>query len=377
MEKKTQEYLKLLLIPRIGNARFARIISQIETDVNDIFKIDKQDLRKILGISDKEAFEIINSKNIANERFVKELEQIEKHQVTVIRIDEQEYPKQLRNLFAPPPLLFIKGKILDQDMMSIAIVGTRYPSTYGANIAYDLAQDLADRKITVISGLARGIDAYAHKGALKRGGRTIAVCGTGLATTYPVENIKLREEIEETGAVISEFPMTTNPDKHNFPLRNRVISGLSLGTCVVEAAARSGALITARYAMEQGKEVFAVPGNITNIRAVGPHKLIQDGAKLVINVEDILEELKEPLLWKDKRVNITESSENDKSIKTIGLSEEEKKIYGMLCNEDKLHIEVVAENLGMNLSDLLGILTGLELKGMIKQLAGKFYCKAN
>ncbi|NQT23051.1 MAG: DNA-protecting protein DprA [Candidatus Omnitrophica bacterium] len=222
----------------------------------------------------------------------KEIELIEKLGIKVITIDDKEYPSNLKHIYNPPKVLYVKGKIVPKDHYSIAVVGARKSSTYGRETAARLARELAEKSITVVSGMARGIDTYAHRGALESGGRTIAVLGCGINIIYPPENKSLMEEISKSGAVISEFPINTPPLRRNFPMRNRIISGLSFGVVVVEAAEKSGSLITASLALEQGREVFSVPGRVDTRLSRGTLALIKEGAKLVENVDDILEEVK-------------------------------------------------------------------------------------
>ncbi len=211
-----------------------------------------------------------------------------------LSFSDKGYPTNLKYIYDPPPTLYVKGNILPEDNIAIAIIGSRRATYYGLKNAENLSFELAAGGITIISGLARGVDSAAHRGALKAGGRTIAVLGSGLNIIYPPENEKLAREILQCGAVISEFPQGTAPLRQNFPRRNRIISGLSLGVVVVEAAKRSGALITANLALEQGREVFALPGKIDSFTSRGTHDLIKQGAKLVESAEDIIEEL-EPL----------------------------------------------------------------------------------
>jgi len=208
-----------------------------------------------------------------------------------IAIDDKQYPVNLKYIYDSPSVLYTKGEILPEDGLAVAIVGTRGPSVYGTQTAQRLAGECARKGITVISGLAKGIDTAAHKGALKAGGRTIAVLGSGFLNLYPAQNRGLAEEISKNGAVISEFPMNAEPLRRNFPRRNRIISGLSLAVIVVEAAAKSGSLITADCALEQGREVFAVPGIVRSVTSQGTHQLLRQGAKLVETIDDILEEL--------------------------------------------------------------------------------------
>ena len=221
----------------------------------------------------------------------KEIGLIKKYDVEVITIDEDQYPKNLKHIYNPPRVLYVKGKLIPEDYYSIGIVGSRKASFYGQQNAERLGSELAQKGFTVISGMARGIDTYAHKGALKAKGRTIAVLGSGINVVYPPENKTLMDEISRNGAVISEFPIDTRPNRQNFPMRNRIISGLSMGVLVIEAARKSGALITASFALEQGREVFSLPGRVDMSTSRGTLGLIKEGAKLVESVDDILEEL--------------------------------------------------------------------------------------
>ena len=215
--------------------------------------------------------------------------------------NDKQYPKSLLNIAKPPEELYINGDLLPSDENAIAIVGTRTPTQYGLSVCEKVAYELALRGITIISGMARGIDTRAHISAMKAGGRTIAILGSGHGYIYPPENKKLYEKISQNGAVLSEFPHDTHPAPYNFPRRNRIISGMSKGVVVIEAASKSGSLITADFALEQGKEVFAIPGNISSSRSSGTNSLIKQGAKLVEDIDDILEEL-EPVLKIKKNV---------------------------------------------------------------------------
>src|SRR5262249_49060748 len=220
-----------------------------------------------------------------------ELNKIARVGVRLVTRSDPEYPVHLTHLHDPPPFLYVRGSFVSEDLIAIAIVGSRFASSYGKGVARDLARGLAEKGVTIVSGLARGIDAEAHRAALAAGGRTIAVLGSGLDIIYPSEHRTLAVEIPPSGALISEFSLGSKPDAVHFPYRNRVISGLTLGTVVVEATENSGSLITARCALEQNREVFAVPGNVTAHRSRGPHRLIKEGAKLVENIEDVLNEI--------------------------------------------------------------------------------------
>jgi DNA processing protein len=263
----------------------------------------------------------------------------------------------------------MEGEMKEEDAISISIVGTRNVSWYGKEVATRLSQGLAKRGVTVVSGMARGIDSLAHRAALEAGGRTIAVLGNGLNTVYPPENRKLKEEIVERGAVISEFVMEARPERVNFPVRNRIISGLSLGTIVVEASSRSGALITARMALEQGREVFAVPGSVSSETSRGTNSLIKRGAKLVENVDDILEELPGDL------EGLLKEGAEESELPPPQLSPEEEKVFSLL-NREAQHIDILTEKSGLPASRVAGILVNLELEGLAEQLPGKSFTRS-
>lgn len=292
-----------------------------------------------------------------------------KNKIRELGLTGEGYPTNLKYIYDPPPALYIKGNIIPQDNIAIAVVGSRQASYYGLKNAQELAFELAAGGITIISGLARGVDSAAHRGALKAGGRTIAVLGSGLNMIYPEENKGLAEEISRNGAVVSEFPQDTPPHRHNFPRRNRIISGLSLGVLVVEAAKRSGALITVGFALEQGREVFALPGKIDSFTSQGTHDLIKQGAKLVESTEDIIEEL-EPL--RACQVNQTESESKAKI--EPNLPEEEKQVYSCLSCEP-LHIDELAQKVNLSYGRLLTCLLKLEYKKLVKELPGKTFIR--
>ena len=293
-----------------------------------------------------------------------------KNKIRELRLTDEGYPTNLKYIYDPPPALYIKGNIIPQDNIAIAIVGSRQASYYGLKNAQELAFELAAKGITIISGLARGVDSAAHRGALKAKGRTIAVLGSGLNMIYPVENKGLAEEISQNGAVISEFSQDTPPHRQNFPRRNRIISGLSLGVLVVEAAKRSGALITVGFALEQGREVFALPGKIDSFTSQGTHDLIKQGAKLVESTEDIIEEL-EPL--RSSQTNQTRSESKTKI--EPNLPEEEKQVYSCLSCEP-LHIDELAQKVNLSYGRLLTCLLKLEYKKLVKELPGKAFVRS-
>jgi DNA processing protein len=283
--------------------------------------------------------------------------------IKAILMGEPSYPELLKEIGDAPIILYARGDIHPQDRFAIGIVGSRKLTHYGASVAEDISGNLARMGFTVVSGMARGIDSASHWAALKAGGRTVAVLGSGPDVPYPPENKTLMDKIADSGGVISEFPPGAPPDKENFPRRNRLISGLSLGVLVIEAAADSGALITARYALEQGREVFAVPGNVTSSNSGGTNELIKKGAVLTRKAEDIVEELA-PVLKGFIRA---------KDKVKVEITGEEKGICSLLSGEPK-QIDTISRESGLPVSKALGILLGLELKGAVKQITGKrFY----
>ncbi|GJQ33402.1 MAG: DNA processing protein DprA [Ignavibacteriaceae bacterium] len=284
----------------------------------------------------------------------------------ILAYGKDGYPSQLADIYDPPILLYVLGEIREEDKKSVAIVGTRTPTPYGTRSAMDISSGLVRENFTVVSGLARGIDTTSHKAALEAGGRTIAVLGSGFRNIYPQENKKMVKEIMDgRGAVITEYSPDTKPDAINFPGRNRIISGLSLGVLVVEAAEKGGALLTAGFAIDQGKEVFAIPGNITSVKSGGTNRLIQRGeAKLVIDTLDILDEL---------NIRPQKAPEPvDESVLVVpeDLTIFEEKIYSAIAFQP-IHIDEIANLTGLNVSECLTTLLTLELKGYVRQLPGK------
>ena len=293
-------------------------------------------------------------------------------EIQTLTLNRAGYPRLLGEIHAPPEILHVKGTLLEEDEAAVAIVGTRAATPYGLTVAGCLAEELVRAGITVVSGLAEGIDAAAHEGALKAGGRTIAVVGHGLSRIYPPQHHELAERIAGAGCIISEFPMEEKPNPWNFPKRNRIISGLSLGVVVVEAPFKSGALITARYAMEQGREVFAVPGPVSSRQSEGTHALLKDGAKLVGQVEDILEELaphlKDCLDRYPKRRDVNLDR---------GLTGEESQVFQAVPVASGTGLEATARATALQPARLLSVLTGLELKGLVRQAPGRGFSRAN
>lgn len=279
---------------------------------------------------------------------------------------DPDYPQNLLKIHDAPPVLYIRGTLLPSDERALAMVGTRKASRYGTDVAYKMANRLAREDVTIISGLAQGIDGAAHQGALDGGGRTIAVLGCGIDKVYPTEHRNLANAIIENGALISEFPLGTPPTGTNFPRRNRIISGLSLGVLVVEAPENSGALITAESALEQGREVFAIPSNIFNANGAGCNKLIQDGAKLIMRPEDILDEL-----------NVSYDAHETKvqTEKLAPANETEKRILAYL-ESDPIHVDDITRDSGLSSAEVNATLTILELKGLAQSVGHMQYCRA-
>ena len=367
-------WIALKSVNGVGNIGFKNLIDTFGNP-QSVFDASLHTLTVVPGIGK------ITAANIKDfnewHKIEKELELIKKHDARIITYQDHVYPKSLLNIYDFPPFLYVKG-FLQEDDISIAVVGSRLASTYGKFSTERLCRELALKGITVVSGLARGIDSAAHKGALAGGGRTIAVLGCGLDVIYPSENEKLYAEIVSQGAVITEFSFGSPPTASNFPARNRIISGISLGVVVVEANEKSGSLITARLALEQGREVFAVPGSIDSAGSRGTHKLIKQGAKLIENVYDILEEIL-PQVDKPKEhsPNMFPSG-RDKHEKNVtqetkvfsGLTDIESAVLKVISSE-AIDVDGIITTTGLKPNDVLNILLTLELRGIIKQLPGK------
>src|SRR6202158_3131387 len=268
---------------------------------------------------------------------------------------EPEYPQTLLEIYDPPVMLYVRGDVQVLNQPSIGMVGTRRPTLYGTQMAERLGRELAARGLVVVSGMARGIDAIGHQGALAVNGRAIGVLGTGVDVCYPKENKKLYEKVLERGAIISEFPLGTHPAPENFPVRNRIVAGMPLGVVVVEGAQYSGSLITARLAMEFGREVFAVPGNVTQPVSFAPNQLIKQGAKLTTGAEDVIEELPTPIRATLVQAEAVESAQRN-LLAADGLSPIEKRIYELLSAEESRHIDDIVETTGLNSSEVLATL---------------------
>jgi DNA processing protein len=309
-----------------------------------------------------------------NSAFAREIERLHKMPITVLTLDDPVYPHHLRWISDPPLVLYVHGAVQPADHLALAVVGTRKPSNYGKIMAQRLSTEIVRHGFTIVSGLARGIDSIAHQSALQAGGRTLAILGSGINVIYPPENRRLCESISDYGAVLSEFPLDTKPDRWNFPRRNRIISGLALGTLVIEATVSSGALLTARHALEQGREVFAVPGRVDVPSSQGTNKLIKNGAKLVESIDDILEEF--PDIIPDPLASQTPSAvlAPNGAPAHAELSADEARILALLQSEET-HIEVLIQDSQLPAHVVASILVTLELRGLIRQFPGKFFAR--
>lgn len=354
-------WVALSMAPGVGCVLFKRLIEAFGSPAG-VFQASPRDLERVEGIGPKV---VTSLKRFGWKELVdRELRSLEKMGARLVTFADEEYPPSLKQIYDPPPLLYVLGSLKPQDQTAVAVVGSRYPTAYGKSFAERIGIGLSQRGIAVVSGLARGVDSAGHRGALAAGGRTIGVLGCGIDLIYPPENQKLFEEVIAHGAVISEFPLGTPPESDHFPIRNRVISGISLGVVVVEATLRSGSLITARFALEQGREVFAVPGNVDSARSAGTNRLIRQGAKLVTGTEDILEEIAFP--------SPLESPESKPQPK---LTEGEARIFSILGPEAK-HIDQLITQSAFSSGQVSALLLSLELAGHIKQLPGMRFIKA-
>ncbi len=359
--------LKLLLsIDGIGPGKIRNLLSKFRKTEN-ILSADLNSLIDVPGIHTHLAKRIIKASHHKGEQqnlLGNELKRLEKIGGRIITVWDEEYPAILTKIYDPPLLLYIIGNLVESDKYAIAIVGTRNPTNYGKIQAEKFSAELVNQNITIVSGLARGVDSIAQNTAVKNGGRTISIIGSGLNVIYPPENRKLFDSISKNGAIISEYGLDTKPDAQNFPKRNRIISGLSLGSIIVETDITGGAMQTARFALDQNREVFAIPGNLGVKQSEGTNLLIQKGeAKLVKTVDDVLVELElklKPIVGK----NIPK--------KQVDLNVFEEKILSILSGEPK-HIDKIATNTALSTSDCLVNLLSLEFKGLVKQFPGKMF----
>lgn len=354
--------LGLFSIPGIGSTRMRNLISHFETPQN-VLKAPIQKLCQVEGIDKKTAKKISEG---PSKIFIDgQLKYLDNSKTTLLTFWDETYPDKLKRIFDPPAFLFVKGDLKLLETTCIGIVGSRTPTEYGRTQTRKIVRELVQSKITIVSGFARGVDFIAHQAALDDGGKTIAVLGNGLNVVYPSENKKLLPAFERDGLLISEYPFGTKPDAGNFPKRNRIISGLSEGVLVSEAALKSGALLTAMYALDQNREVFALPGPVNSSRSTGTNNLIKQGAKLVQDSDDILSEISG---------HFDISVRERKEIKLPELKATEKKVYDLVKNEPQ-HIDYIALNTGISTSETLTILLTLELLGVVRQMAGKMFTR--
>ncbi|MGA2465094.1 MAG: DNA-processing protein DprA [Thermodesulfobacteriota bacterium] len=364
MAEEVFYWLALSLTPGIGSTLMRRLLDRFNTP-EAVFHAPMKELSKIEGLGEKVVQEI--RKGPLEKVVERELSLLREVGGRVITLKDEEYPKRLKDIYDPPALLYVRGALKKEDEFAISIVGSRKTTPYGRWFTEKVSQELARHGLTIVSGMARGIDSLAHWGAISGGGRTIAVLGCGVDVIYPSENRNLFAKMIDRGAILSEFPMGSPPEGGHFPRRNRIISGLSLGVVVVQASEKSGSLITAGYALEQGREVFAVPGNVGTESSRGTHRLIKEGAKLVESSEDILEEILPQ--WRGERETTPKVE-----IPRPDLTEEEKVLYELL-SETPLHIDVMIRESRMDPGKVSSLLLNLELKGMISQWPGKCFSR--
>ena len=358
MNKKDIKYwVGFNAIPGIGRVKFNQLENHFDS-LEDAWKAGPGELRHA-GL-DRSAIRAINNRRprISLEA---EMERLERFGIKVITYHDTDYPARLKEIYDYPPLLYIRGSILAEDEWCLAVVGTRRPTVYGRQVTEEIVTELARSKITIVSGLAKGIDSVAHQSALEAGGRSIAIMGGGLDSIYPAENTNLARSITKNGALLSEYHPGIKPRPENFPRRNRIMSGLSLGVLVVEAGKTSGALITAHLALEQNREVFAIPGSILSPASRGTNQLIKEGAKLVYDFTDILEEL-----------NLTAVAEQLEMKEIIPSSDTEALLLKKLGAEP-IHIDEVCRASGLPASVVSSTLAMMELKGMVKQIGAMNY----
>jgi DNA processing protein len=362
---KLLPWFNLKNVPGIGNHLYKRLIDRFNSP-EFVFQSSLQQLLEVEGISARQATAILNYK--PDDRVRAELEQVNQKGYKIITFRDPGYPKLLREIPDPPPFLYVCG-VLDGLGKNIAVVGSRNATAYGISTTQRLCADLAIFNMTIVSGMAIGIDTAAHQGALAVKGKTIAVLGSGFNNIYPAENLKLFQRIAEEGAVISEFTLDAEPEAHHFPIRNRIISGMCMGTVVVEATRNSGSLITARLAAEQNREVFAVPGSVQSFKSTGTHTLIKQGAKLVENAQDVIEELG---AFIDAPRRSEDRPQGDKASVGSLLPLDELTVYKSLSPYPE-HIDTIVRKTSIEPGKLLGLLLQLELKGMVHQLPGKLF----
>jgi DNA processing protein len=357
-----EAYIALNMIPKLGPVRLRALLEVFATP-QAVLEAGEADLRSVRGVGIEAAQSIRAWRNHADP--ASELDLAKREGVQVVTLADENYPPQLREIHDPPTVLYVRGNLLERDRVSMGVVGSRKPTHYAGESAKRLSHQLAYAGVTVVSGLARGVDTAAHQGALAAKGRTIAVLGSGLCQLYPPENAELARKIETSGAVVSEYPLQTKADRRTFPMRNRIISGMSFGLLVVEAGTTSGALISANQAGEQGRSLYAIPGRIDNPNAIGSNRLIQQGAKLVMDVQDILD---------DFQLLFPRQPDLPPPPKPEGLNSAESTIYEAMGSEELFLDELITKT-GLPTQEVASTLLALEMRRLVKQLPGSRYVK--
>jgi len=350
-------WVAFTLVKGIGSVRFRGLLDHFG-DAQSAWHAPAQALRQA-GLSSKIIQNLLDLRSSISLDLV--WQRIQDQGISVLTWEDENYPRRLLEIEQPPPVLYVRGEFCPEDEWSVAIVGTRRVTTYGRQIAEEVAITLARNGVTVISGLARGVDAIAHQAAINAGGRTIAVMGNGVDRIYPPENRRLADQIITRGALISDYPPGTPPDASNFPPRNRIISGLSLAVVIVEAGYTSGALITASFAADQGRDVFAVPGNITAPQSLGTNRLIFNGARPLLDPREILEALELTMIAQHREARVI--------LPTDAL---EAQLYATIGNEP-LHVDEIRAQTGLPIEQVTSTLALMELKGMVRQVGGMHY----
>jgi DNA processing protein len=360
------DWLALERIPRVGPLTIARLYDAFGSP-QAAMEASSREIRNRAGLSEKLAHVIADFKPPRDD-IIREMEILEKLGARIVTRWDDNYPPNLSEIYDPPALLFVRGEIIPKDTRAVAVVGARNPTRYGLDMTEQISRDLVREEITLVSGLARGIDTACHKAALKGGGRTIGVLGCGLDVPYPRENKDLVEEMVHSGAVISEFRPGVAPLATNFYRRNRIVSGLAKGILVVEATRKSGSLITAAHALDQNRDVFAVPGNVMNKRSSGPHYLLKQGAGLVESAEDIVQALFTPLAAKPQPSLFEETKEGEDFSETA-------RVVLEALEPDPVPIDLLCETLKIDAGALSGALVELELHGLVRQCPGKMFAR--
>ena len=372
-----ENWLSLIRAEGVGPVNFQKLLQKLGS-IENVLGASVAQLTKVDGIGDKTAERIVRTRGQFD--VAKELELADKLGVWLVCLDDDRYPAALKQIYDPPPVMYIKGTLCRQDSLAVAVVGSRRCSQYGLEQATRFSHFLASTGFTVVSGLARGIDSAAHRGAISAKGRTLAVQGCGLAHVFPPENKALFTQIAENGAVVSELPLTYEPLSENFPGRNRIIAGLSIGSLVIEASLKSGALITAQASLENNREVMAVPGQIDNPSCAGSHKLLKQGARLIDSIEELMDAL--GCIGQDLKGHAAQSAQyaEESAQKTLfdvsdlKLTDSERQVIG--CFDGKpLHLEELIAKTDLPAGTIYAATVGLQLKGLLKQLAGNMFTR--